>query len=125
MSEQTDAEEKTIEEVYQERNLLALAFIGQYELYHSAAYGKEVEMGYWYDEDAPESGGDDFEWVVVWVNTVEGQVGWHVPDNMLPPWLEERDPEYSGYSTDEKNNRVARLADLSPERLGHEDDGPE
>jgi hypothetical protein len=99
---ETDSEPKTINDVYRERNLLALAFIRnlQYELRDDA--------GWWPDTD--DVNGE--QWAVVWADTQHGQVGWHVPRDMVPDWLPKRDPEYDGYTTVEKNRRVAQLAGL-------------
>lgn len=91
-------EEKDIGEVYRERNLLALAFVHQFR-------GSEYDYGYWPDEEA------GVRWRVVWVDTPEGQVAWHMEYDMLPDWLPKRDPDYDGYSTNEKNRRVWKYID--------------
>lgn len=115
MSE-TDSEPKDKSDVYRERNLLALAFILS-EARATQAYlslrGKEVEapVGWWPDTD--DVNGE--AWAVVWCNLPTGQVGWHVPREMVPDWLPKRDPEYDGYSTDEKNRRLAEWADIPTE----------
>lgn len=88
-------------DAYYERNLLALAFI--------ECVRREMELidedGYacgWWDDDAT-----DDEWVVVWVDDPNhGQFGWHVPRELLPDWLDERDPEYDGYSSEDKYERL-------------------
>lgn len=106
---ETDSESKTKSDVYRERNLLALAFLGAYASAHNRE-GEAAEMGWWPDTD--DVNGE--EWAVVWVNLPQGQVGWHVPLEMVPDWLERRDPDYDGYSTHEKNRRVALYAGLVP-----------
>lgn len=98
----TDSEAKSKSDVYWERNLLALAFIHQFR-------GTPYDYGWWPDQDAV----NGEEWAVIWANTGEGQVGWHIPTDMLPEWLPKRDPNYDGYTTDEKNQRVAKLARVS------------
>lgn len=100
MSE-TDSESKTKSDVYHERNLLALAFVQQYR-------NTAFDCGWWPDTDDVNGG----EWAAVWADTNEGQVGWHVPKEMVPDWLDKRDPEYDGYTTDEKNARIARRVGL-------------
>lgn len=101
---ETDSEEKSKSDVYRERNLLALAFI--HELYLNTA----VVAGWWPDTD--DVNGE--EWAVVWINLPadRGQVGWHVPREMVPYWLPRIDPEYDGYSTSEKNGRLREYARL-------------
>jgi hypothetical protein len=97
----TDSESKTKADVYYERNLLALAFLA---VIARAAHfhGDTVEMGWWPDHD--DVNGE--EWAVVWTNLHHGQVGWHIPIEMVPEWLDKRDPDYDGYSTGEKNVRM-------------------
>lgn len=100
---ETDSEPKTKADVYHERNLLVLAFLAAWaERCHFNL--TTAEMGWWPDED--DVNGE--EWAVVWVNLPYGQVGWHVPKEMVPDWLECRDPDYDGYTTEEKNGRVER-----------------
>lgn len=110
MSE-TDSESKTKDDVYRDRNLLALAFIRAYAFYEKDMMGDDwtVERGWWPDTD--DVNGE--EWAVVWVNTEFGQVGWHIPKDMVPAWLPKLDPDYDGYTTDEKNARLAEFAELS------------
>ncbi|MFC6787929.1 hypothetical protein [Halobaculum halobium] len=113
MSE-TDSEPKDKTDVYRERNLNALLALRALSLLdqHNLAY---VPMGYWHDTD--DVNGD--EWAVVWADLPdEGQAGWHVPTEMVPDWLPERDPEYDGYSTPEKNRRVALAAGVDPDAAG-------
>jgi len=104
---ETDSEEKTKSDVYRERNLLAVAFIEAVTSWNNLADGPEPLAGWWPDTD--DVNGE--EWAVVWVDLPEGQVGWHVPREMAEQCrLWKRDPVYDGYSTEEKNRRVARYA---------------
>ncbi|PSQ06115.1 hypothetical protein BRC97_06980 [Halobacteriales archaeon QS_6_71_20] len=96
----SDAAEKSIDEVYRDRNLLAIAFIRAFVYFRAERRGR-VPHGWWPDGDG---------WAVVWVDLPTGQVGWHVPREMVPEWIPEADPEYDGYTTDEKNDRVRRWA---------------
>jgi len=100
MSE-TDSESKTKSDVYHERNLLAIAFVQQYR-------NTPFDHGWWPDTDDV----NDEEWAVVWADTNGGQVGWHVPREMVPDWLPKEDLEYDGYTTTQKNARVARRVGL-------------
>lgn len=103
MSE-TDSEVKTKSDVYRERNLLALALI------HEIYLNSTVLAGWWPDTD--DVNGE--EWAVVWVNLPanRGQVGWHIPQELVPVWLPKLDPNYDGYSTETKNRRIAEYARL-------------
>ncbi|MFC7069496.1 hypothetical protein [Halobaculum lipolyticum] len=97
----TDGEGKSKDDVYHERNLNAVLALRALHLLdrHNLV---DVPMGYWPDGDG---------WAVVWADLPdEGQVGWHIPTELVPKWLDERDPEYDGYTTDEKNRRVALAA---------------
>lgn len=97
----TDSESKTKNDVYRERNLLAIAFVQQFR-------GTGFDFGWWPDTDSVN--GDS--WAVVWADTQNGQVGWHVDMSLIPDWLPKRDPEYDGYSTDAKNRRLAEYANI-------------
>jgi hypothetical protein len=98
MSE-TDSEPKDKSDVYRDRNLLALAFIGAFADVRAGA-----RYGWWPDTD--EVNGE--EWAVVWVDLPTGQVGWHIRRDDVPDGMPKRDPEYDGYTTDEKNDRLRR-----------------
>jgi len=113
MSE-TDSEPKDKNAVYRERNLNALLALRA--LYLLDGHGlADVQMGYWHDTDDV----NEEAWAVVWADLPEeGQAGWHVPAAMVPEWLPERDPDYDGYSTPEKNRRVAEAAGVDPDAAG-------
>jgi len=100
MSE-TDSEPKSKEDVYHDRNLLALAFIEAYD-HLQTELGANYAVGWWPDTDDVNGS----EWAVVWANLPQGQVGWHIPVSMVPEWLPKKDPEYDGYTTAEKNARL-------------------
>lgn len=94
---ETDSEAKEKDDVYFDRNVLALAFV-------CLRYEQGYEAGWWPDTD--DVNGE--EWAVVWTNLHPGggQVGWHVRMEMVPDGLPKLDPEYDGYTTDEKNARM-------------------
>lgn len=97
---ETDSEAKNKDDVYYERDLLALAFI---RAYRRTDAGEESAYGYWFDTD--DVNGED--WAVAWIDLDGyGQVGWHIKRDDVPEWLPENDPEYDGYTTDEKNERL-------------------
>lgn len=123
MSE-TDSEPKTKDDVYRERNLLALALIRQmYDASRMRAHErgtKVMECGWWLDRD--DVNGE--QWAVVWANTPAGQIGYHVPREMVPDWLDKKDPNYDGYATEEKNRRVQDLAGIETEITWRDYQGP-
>lgn len=51
------------------------------------------------------------DFVVVWAETDEGEVSWHVPRELVKDcaWLEEKPKDYDYYSTEEKIQRVKNL----------------
>lgn len=103
----SETDQKSMDEVYRERNLNSLGLLKALKSL-AEERGVDAEMGYWPTEDG---------WVVVWVNIDsvrevlktdpdESQVSWHVPENIVPDWLDKRNHEYDGYSTAEKNDRL-------------------
>lgn len=105
---EADANEKNVGEVYDDRNLLALAFARSVASNHGIEY-----VGY-YEHD---------EWAVIVVelskrgplhkdgDPPKKPVSWHVRPEVIPEWLPERDPEawYDGHDRDEKNGRLAQF----------------
>jgi hypothetical protein len=92
-----DSADKSIEEVYRDRNLLAFALCRAV----ADAHGKH-NVG-WYEHN---------EWAVVTVRLPTGTVSWHVRPETVPQWIPERDPGewYDGHDRDEKNQRVEQYA---------------
>ncbi|WP_254810634.1 hypothetical protein [Natronosalvus amylolyticus] len=89
--------DKALEEVYQDRNLLACAL----------AEATGAPSGWKPDPESPD------EWAIVWIQTPMGQVSWHVPRAMVGTdqlGLHPRDSEYDGYTREEKNDRLAAWA---------------
>jgi len=88
----TDSAEATIDEVYAERNILAVTL---------AAVADE-ESGW---QPAPDA--DPMEWGVVWIETPEGQVSWHVPRSLCESSpLPEQAYEYDGHDDELKETRL-------------------
>ena len=90
------SDEKDLNEVYEDRNLLACAL----------AQSTHAPSGW---VPAPDTGD---EWAVVFIETPMGQLSWHVPIEMarsLAPKPMGR-YEYDGHSRDEKNDRLADWA---------------
>lgn len=96
--------EKTRPEVYEDRNLLALAFaaiVDDVEGYESGWRLTE-------DDDA-----DADQWAIVWADTPAGQVSWHVPRELVDgstvaPKLQ----DWDGHNRAEKNQRLIGLANM-------------
>lgn len=89
---------KSIGEVYDDRNSLAIAL----------AVLTDEPAGYYYADD------DGSDWPVVWIAPPTGQVSWHVPPSMQPEEvLENHSPAggYDGHTRDEKNARLLRWAE--------------
>ena len=89
-------DDETVDEAFYERNqavFLLLAVLSD----------RGCTVGYRVDEDA--------EWPVVFAETPEGQLAWHVPRDELPEWIEERDVVWDGHSTEEKHRRLRRYAE--------------
>jgi len=86
----TDSERKDKNDVYRDRNLLALGFIAAY-----AEVRALPRVGWWPDTD--DVNGE--EWAVVWADLPTGQVGWHIRREDVPDGLPKRDPNYDGYTT--------------------------
>lgn len=51
------------------------------------------------------------DFVVVWAETDEGEISWHVPRELVRDcaWIEEKPKDYDYYSTEEKIQRVKNL----------------
>lgn len=91
-----NAQEKEIDDVYEDRNLLACAL----------AQATKAPSGWKPDPESPD------EWAIVWIETPMGQVSWHAPREMaekLAPC--QRDADYDGYDREMKNDRLASWAD--------------
>jgi hypothetical protein len=91
-----EQDEKALDEVYRDRNLLACAL----------AVATGAPSGW---KPAPDAGD---EWAIVWIETPMGEVSWHVPTELaesLGPV--KRDSDYGGYSREQKNDVLASWAD--------------
>lgn len=91
-----DENEKEIDEVYDDRNLLACALV------ESVGRGT---MGGW--TPAPDEAGD--EWAIVWAELRSGQVSWHVERELAEKLVTRNDNyNYDGHTRKEKNDRLRR-----------------
>lgn len=86
--------EKSISEVYEDRNVLALAFAN---LAHHSGYAV-----YHYVHD---------EWSVLAVELAYGQVSWHMRPEDVPEEFEVFEPvAFDGHTREEKNERLLECA---------------
>lgn len=89
--------EKSIEEVYADRNALVEALA---RLAHEVGY-----QAIWYRHG---------EWAVIAVELPNGQTSWHTrPDpSSIPDWIPERDRQhvYDGHDRETKNQRLREFA---------------
>lgn len=92
-------DEKPPDEVYHDRNLLAIAFARAIAI----TWGPDTAGWYWHSD-----------WPVVWVDTPAGQKSWHVTpdleDVLERSSLQQTDPTggYDGHDRTLKNCRLAR-----------------
>lgn len=91
-----EANKKTLDDVYYDRNLLACAL----------AVATGAPSGW---KPAPDSGD---EWAIVWIESPMGQTSWHVPRDLAESiGPAKRDSEYGGYSREQKNDVLASWAE--------------
>lgn len=87
-----ETDEKALEDVYHDRNLLACAL----------AVATGAPAGW---KPAPDA---DDEWAIVWIETPMGQISWHVPRDLAESiGPAKRDSDYGGYSREQKNDVLA------------------
>lgn len=88
-----DSPEEELQAVYRERNLLAVAFT-------TLCYDTGAGAAGWYQH-----GGEG--WAVVYVTLPEGQMSWHVPEELIPEDLPRVvSEEYDGHTPEQKNDRL-------------------
>ena len=93
-----ETDEKEIDAVYDDRNLLACALV--------ESVGEDV-MGGW--TPAPDTDSD--EWAIVWLELPVGQVSWHVPQALAERLVTRNDDyDWDGHTREEKNERLAEWA---------------
>ena len=109
------SEEKTVGEVYDDRNAAVLALARLTLHYRRDVFGKGSPVGSWLAWWRPDDGddADADEWAVVYVQLPPGQVSWHVPrelveDSRIP--RADDAPEWDGHDRREKNRRLRAFA---------------
>ena len=101
-------EGKTLDEVYRDRNLLALAFAEAINQLDAGGYYNAV----WRPAEGDDADAD--EWAIVQVRTPEGQVSWHVPRELAEASNLRRSVEpWDGHDREEKNRRLARYVGIN------------
>lgn len=96
-----------VEDIYEDRNLAglgaitALRAIKQIQDSPKHHIGTEWDVDLGWRDDLDEDG-----WAIVWATLPAGEVSWHVPEELVPDWLPEKEGNYDGYDRDEKNDRL-------------------
>lgn len=105
-------EDKTIQQVYEDRNALALA-LAEAARYLSLERPESHQFGVsWTPDDGDDADAD--EWAILYVKLPRGQVSWHVPRKLVEASnLPRRNTEWDGHDRDEKNARLRAFAGLS------------
>ncbi|AAY24937.1 ORF 11 [Haloarcula hispanica virus SH1] len=107
-------EEKTIGEVYDDRNALVLGLAATVQRLHDKlrAAGQGAAMEYrtcWTEDDGLDADADEWAIVYCWLPT--GQVSWHVPREMVEQTdIPKKSAEWDGHDRAEKNQRLRSLA---------------
>jgi len=96
---------KDLQEVYEDRNALAVYFV-------KSKIQEDSSAGGWVP--APDAGE---EWAVVWFETFVGEVSWHVPRGLAEKHLPRNDDrDFDGYGREVKNDRLWTLVDQLGDR---------
>jgi hypothetical protein len=107
-------EEKTVGEVYDDRNALALALAETVRRFHDqlldAGDGAALEFRTcWTACDGDDADAD--EWAVIYCWLPTGQVSWHVPRELVEESNIRRcAAEWDGHTREEKNDRLRTYA---------------
>lgn len=116
----TDA--KTLEEVYADRNALAMAFAAMVWRRHRAIVQGRIDgdpmdwRAMWDPPNADDA--DAEEWAIVYVWLGGDQVSWHVPRELAEAAeLPRKTAAWDGHHREEKNDRLRQFSeDPHPER---------
>lgn len=115
------SEEKTVKEVYEDRNaaVMALAEMVHQHRVQLTDLPRNFQRGDPRDYRAcwkPDQGddADADEWAIVYAWLPTGQVSWHVPRELAEESnLPQKHAEWDGHDRDEKNRRARRFANGS------------
>ena len=102
------SEEKTVQEVYQDRNaaVLALATLADYL---KAEHPGGTIRACWKPDGGDDADADEWAIIYAWLPT--GQVSWHVPRDLAEQSrLPRKVVEWDGHDRQEKNRRLRSFA---------------
>lgn len=107
------SEEKTLGEVYEDRNVLVLALSEMVQKYRHAlmASGEPARefRACWTEDDGDDADADEWAIVYVWLPT--GQASWHVPRELVEEsTIPHMNVEWDGHTRQEKNERLLRFS---------------
>lgn len=101
--------EKTISEVYDDRNVLALGFCDVVRRIDEHVGDASFRSGWHTPTDDDDADAD--EWAILWAQTPQGQVSWHVPRYLAEASrLGYTRLVWDGHTRQQKNARLRRLA---------------
>lgn len=113
-------EEKTVHEVYRDRNALVLAFAELVNQHRRKGFGSGMPVNAWRACWQPDEGddADADEWAIVYCWLPTGQVSWHVPRELAEEaYLPRASVEWDGHSRGEKNQRLLSFAGEQTEEV--------
>lgn len=91
-----------VDAVYEDRNLAALGMLTAFRAISNAPQvTTDWNLDIGWREDPEEPG-----WAIVWATLPAGEVSWHIPEELVPDWLEKDEGDYDGYDREEKNDRI-------------------
>jgi len=97
------------EKAYHERNLAVAAFVTAYRR-ATEHIDEHARFGHADPAEEYRHTADGRTWRLLWCDTDEGQMSWHLPADYVPEWVEERPHTWDGHDTETKNERLASLA---------------
>jgi len=104
----TGGEEKTVQEVYEDRNALAVAFAEVARYLHLERPGSPFRAC-WKPDEGDDADADEWAIIYAWLPT--GQVSWHVPRDLAESAnIPRKFVEWDGHHREEKNRRLRTFA---------------
>lgn len=110
--------EKSLAEVYEDRNALALAYAALVNRHHEALRDlgySEIARDYramWKPDDGDDA--DAAEWAILYAITPQSQVSWHIPRSLAEQAdLPQKYVRWDGHTRAQKNDRLRSLAGVN------------
>jgi len=105
-------DEKTLDQVYEDRNHAALALAELADTLAGLAHEPCPFAACWKPDDGDDADAD--EWAILYVSLPSGQVSWHVPRDMAERSSIERNDgaKWDGHCRSLKNARLRQFAGL-------------